>query len=214
MYVNSVRTSYKTYCQGVCVTNNTGFGLTIRFIGPLCNWLQQFTNYYLTHCHLLQTGHSTGAILTSNWTKLNWTELNWTDKVKVTTQLTVSQSAWPDIYYCLTVTVLYLWGANSDERTGLSFVYAAGPCQRRLSLVWVPRDSRPYFTLSDLRLPFSSPRTSRMVTVEVFDPASTRVTELTNIVGLSLYSLRSDHRTENIRCLALDIWEPTERHRF
>jgi hypothetical protein len=32
-----------------------------------------------------------------------------------------------------------------------------------------------YFTVSDLRLPFSSPLTTRRVTVEVFDPASTRV---------------------------------------
>jgi hypothetical protein len=34
----------------------------------------------------------------------------------------VSQSilvSWPDVYYCLTVTVLLLWGALSDERTGL-----------------------------------------------------------------------------------------------
>jgi hypothetical protein len=31
-------------------------------------------------------------------------------------------SWWPDIYYCLTVAVLFLWGALSDERTGLSFV--------------------------------------------------------------------------------------------
>jgi hypothetical protein len=30
--------------------------------------------------------------------------------------------SWPAIYYCLTVTVLLLWGALSDERTGLSFV--------------------------------------------------------------------------------------------
>jgi hypothetical protein len=30
---------------------------------------------------------------------------------------------------CLTVTVMFLWGALSDERTGLS-----GPCQRNLSL--------------------------------------------------------------------------------
>jgi hypothetical protein len=29
-------------------------------------------------------------------------------------------------YYYLTVTVLFLWGALSDERTGLSFVYTAG----------------------------------------------------------------------------------------
>jgi hypothetical protein len=68
-----------------------------------------------------------------------------------------------------------LWGALSDERTGLYFVYAAGPCQRSLSRVRVPWYSRPYFTVSDLRLPFSSPPTTRRVTVEVFDPTSTRV---------------------------------------
>jgi hypothetical protein len=74
----------------------------------------------------------------------------------------------------VTVTVLFLWGALSNERTGLSFIYAAGPCQRSLSLVRVPWDSRPSFTVSDLRLTFSSPPTTRRVTVEVFDPSSTR----------------------------------------
>jgi hypothetical protein len=57
-------------------------------------------------------------------------------QVKVTLRLTVSQSvslgvepiwgSWPDIYYSLTITVLFLWGALSDDRTGLFFVYAAG----------------------------------------------------------------------------------------
>jgi hypothetical protein len=61
---------------------------------------------------------------------------------------------------------LVLWGALSDERTGLSFIiyaagprqrslsrvrvpfiYAAGPRQRSLSQVRVPWDSWPYFTL-------------------------------------------------------------------
>jgi hypothetical protein len=79
--------------------------------------------------------------------------------------------SWPDIYYCLTVTILLLWGALSDERTGLSSV------QCSLSWVRVPWDSQPYFTVSDLRLPFSSPPTTRRVTVEVFDPASTRVSQ-------------------------------------
>jgi hypothetical protein len=51
--------------------------------------------------------------------------------------------------------VLFLWGALSDERMGLSFVYAAGPCQRSLSRVRVPLDLRPYFTVSDLRRFFS-----------------------------------------------------------
>jgi hypothetical protein len=82
---------------------------------------------------------------------------------------------------CVTVTVLFLWGALSDERTGLSFIHAAGPCQRKL------------FTVSDLRLPFSSPPTTRRVTVEVFDPASTRGHSLSfDSVLYYLYSLEAD----------------------
>jgi hypothetical protein len=48
-----------------------------------------------------------------------------------------------------------------------------------------PWDSRPYFTVSNLRLPFSSPPAIRRVTVEVFDPASTRVRNW-NSLSLSL----------------------------
>jgi hypothetical protein len=116
--------------------------------------------------------------------------------VKVTLRLTVSQSVSLGIephlgpmtrYLFLTVTFLFPWGALSDERTGLSFVCAAGPCQRSRSWVLVPWDLRPYFTVSDLRLPFSSPPTNRRVTVEVFDPASTRV-RLTLINWLLLKS--------------------------
>jgi hypothetical protein len=36
-------------------------------------------------------------------------------------------------------------------------------------------------------------------------------TELSVTVGFSLYSLGSDHSTENIRCLAMDLCEPTYR---
>jgi hypothetical protein len=46
-----------------------------------------------------------------------------------------------------------MWGALSDERTGLLFTIAAGPRQRSHSQVRVPRDSWPYFTVSDSRLP-------------------------------------------------------------
>jgi hypothetical protein len=81
----------------------------------------------------------------------------------------------PDFYYRRTVAGLLIWGALSDERMGLSFTIAVGSSQRSHSRVRVPWDSRPYFTVSDLRLPFSSPPTTRRVTVEVFDPASTRV---------------------------------------
>jgi hypothetical protein len=58
---------------------------------------------------------------------------------------------------------------------GSVFVYAAGPCQGSLSRVRVPWYTWPYFTVSDLRLTFSLPPTTRRVTVEVFDPTSTRV---------------------------------------
>jgi hypothetical protein len=71
--------------------------------------------------------------------------------------------------------VLFLWGALSDERTGLSFVYAAGPYQLSISRGRVPWDSRSLVIVSDLRLPFSSPPTTRRVTVEVFDPVFTQV---------------------------------------
>jgi hypothetical protein len=107
-------------------------------------------------------------------------------KVKVILRPTVSRpdslgtkhpfGAYDQIFItCVTVTVLFLWGALSDERSGLSFISSAGPCQRSLLRVRAPWDLRPYFTVSHLRLPFSSPPTTRRVRVEVFDPASTRV---------------------------------------
>jgi hypothetical protein len=65
-------------------------------------------------------------------------------------------------------------GAISDERTGLLFTISAGPRQCSYSWLQVPRDSRPYFTVSDSRLHFSSPPTTRRATVEVFDSACTR----------------------------------------
>jgi hypothetical protein len=96
---------------------------------------------------------------------------------------------------CVTVTVLFLWGALFDERTGLFFIYAAGPCQRNLSLARVPWDSRPYFTVSDLRLPFSSPLTTRRVTVEVFDPASTRGTAVSQLDSFFNQFARTEQKT-------------------
>jgi hypothetical protein len=69
-----------------------------------------------------------------------------------------------------------LYNILSEERMGLLFTIAAGPCQRIYSRVRVPWDSRPYFTVSDSGLPFLSSPTIRRATVEVFDPASTQQT--------------------------------------
>jgi hypothetical protein len=44
----------------------------------------------------------------------------------------------PDLYYCLTVASLLIWGDLSDERPGLSFTIPAGPRQRSHFLVRVP----------------------------------------------------------------------------
>jgi hypothetical protein len=60
------------------------------------------------------------------------------------------------IYCTLIGTFFLFWGALSDERTNLSFVYVSGPRQRSFSRIRVPWDSWPYFTISDLRLPISS----------------------------------------------------------
>jgi hypothetical protein len=76
----------------------------------------------------------------------------------------------PEYYYCQTVAGLLMLSALSDKRTGLSFTIAAGPRQRSHFRVRVPYHSWPYFTASDSRLHFSSPLTTRRVTVEVFDP--------------------------------------------
>jgi hypothetical protein len=95
-----------------------------------------------------------------------------------------------------------MWGTFSDETTGLSFIIAAGARQRSHSRARGQWDSRPYFAVSDSRLPFSSPPTTLRATVEVFDPASSRETELTTS-GLATYSRLMDQRTENTASLLL-----------
>jgi hypothetical protein len=79
-----------------------------------------------------------------------------------------------DFYWCQIVAGLLVWGALSEERTGLSFTIVAGPRQRSHFWVRVPWDSwsYEYFTVSNSRPSFSSHPTTRRVTVEVFEPAS------------------------------------------
>jgi hypothetical protein len=115
----------------------------------------------------------------------NWTpsdELEYESESYVTTDCQSASLSWNKapfwglrqyLDYCLTIAGLLMWGALSDERTGLSFTIAAGPRQGSHSRVRVLWDSRPYFTVSDSRLPFSSPPTTRRATVEVLDPVST-----------------------------------------
>jgi hypothetical protein len=88
-----------------------------------------------------------------------------------------------------------MWGALSDEGTGLSFKIASGPRQRSHSRARVPN-----ITDSDLWLPFSSPPTTRRNTVEVFDPASTLDSILLNWTLLYNHVARTTQRTLHLYC--------------
>jgi hypothetical protein len=140
-------------------------------------WLSKTRSTGPRACSLPLSRMTDDESLVTHWTPLQV-------KVKVTLRLTVSQSVSLGVEPHLRLMTRYLllfdfyglvlWGALS----------AAGARQRSHSRVRVPWDSWPYFTVSDLRLPFSSPHTTRRVTVEVFDPASTRVISPTNELWL------------------------------
>jgi hypothetical protein len=110
---------------------------------------------------------------------------------------------WPDFYSCQTVAGFLMWGTLSHERAGLSFTFAAGTRQHSHFRIRVPWDSRPYFTVSGSRVPFSSPPTTRRATVEVFDPASTRDSPppksmIWSSLGFLLYHVGTDRQSKHL----------------
>jgi hypothetical protein len=106
-----------------------------------------------------------------------------------------------DLYYCQTDAGLLMWGALSDERTGLSFAIAICPRQRSHSRVRIPWNSWPYFTVLDSRLPFSSPPTTRRATVEVFDPASTRIMSHSSVHVTLYWLLETMEKCLSVACM-------------
>jgi hypothetical protein len=91
-----------------------------------------------------------------------------------------------------------MWGAFSEERTGLSFTIVPGPRQRSHFWVRIQWGWWPYFTVSDSRLPFSSPHTTRRVTVEVFDPTFTRDVSLTESESKSESYITADGQSASL----------------
>jgi hypothetical protein len=74
------------------------------------------------------------------------------------------------------------------------------PCQRSHFRVRDRCDTRPYFTVSDFRLHFSSPPATRRVTMEVFDPASTRVAALPASELFFITTLHGQQRKHSFYC--------------
>jgi hypothetical protein len=144
-----------------------------RVLGPneWFYWTNELQQYQTTKCNT----HFWIFFYSQLGTLGRWllTSLSWF-LPRLTAYCRVSTGSHDQI--CITLCdsyALVFWDALSDERTVLSFVYAGGTRQRSHSCVRVPWDSWPYFTVSDLRFSFSSPPTTRRVTVEIFEPSST-----------------------------------------
>jgi hypothetical protein len=174
--------------MGLSLVNMLGLSSSVHFAHIACYWKFFLLHYTQVPCQsrLCKADHAylTYLMLQRQLSRVNCRKLESESESYVTTDGQSDSLSWnkapiwglrPDFYYCRTVAGLLMWSALSDERLGLSFVYPAGSSQGSHSRVPVPWDSRPYVTVSDLRLPFSSPPTTRRVTVEVFDPVSTRV---------------------------------------
>jgi hypothetical protein len=120
------------------------------------------SNYYQGYCEGILTTESEEPYVTTDdqSASLSWNKA----------------SIWglrPHFYYYQTVASLLMWSDLSDKRTGLTFTIASDPRQRSHFPVRVPWDSWSYFMVSDSRLSFSSPPTTRRATVDVSDHAST-----------------------------------------
>jgi hypothetical protein len=120
--------------------------------------VQSFTTLLLArNLNWLTLNYWTLSSLTNGWSRIKV-------KVKIffTTDGQLVSLSWcqapiwglrPHFYYRQAIADLLIWGAVSDERTGLPFTVSDGPRQCSHSRVLVPGDSWPYFTVSDSRLP-------------------------------------------------------------
>jgi hypothetical protein len=109
----------------------------------------------------------------SNRVELSWVECYVTTDGQPASLSWYKAPIWglrPDLYYLYDNYGLILVGRPLWREDGSDFYICcwALPAQSFFGHIW------PYFSVSHLRLPFSSSPTTRRVTVEVFDPASTR----------------------------------------
>jgi hypothetical protein len=164
------------------------------------NWSQQFTNHYLTHCHL-PIGHPTGTILLA---ELNWCESQSESYFRPTVNKAPIWGLRPDYYYCQTVSSFFMGGALSDERPGQSFTISVSPRQRIHSWVRVSWDWQPFLLSQIRKFLFSSPLTTRRATVQVFDPTSTGIDCLVSCQSQSYLTI--DGQSASLSWYQAPIW--------
>jgi hypothetical protein len=138
----------------------------------------------LIHCSNWLNSQAGGHLSPTSYSS-NCSLKTLSNQVKVTLWLTVSQSVSLGVKPHLGLMTRYLLPFDSYglvfvgrplwREDGSAFCICCWPLPVQSFSVRIPWYSGPYFTVSDLRLPFSSPLMTRRVTVEAFDPSSTRV---------------------------------------
>jgi hypothetical protein len=127
----------------------------IEFIAHLYNLLLYFRSHCMTQ-YVFSSPSSSTAASRSSKSKQSQSQSYVTTDGQSASLSWCQAPIWglrPDFCYCQTLAGLLMWGALSDERTGLPFTIAVGPRQCSHYWVRVPRDSCPYFTVSNSRLP-------------------------------------------------------------
>jgi hypothetical protein len=119
-------------CPGFAWLIRRALDSMIEFIGPLYNWLQQFTNHYLTHCHLLPTGHSrllttlhhsTTPLYSKSKSHCDWRSVSQSVSLGVEPHLGFMTR----YLLCLTVTVLFFVGRPLWRKDGSVFCICCWP---------------------------------------------------------------------------------------
>jgi hypothetical protein len=133
--------------MGLSLMNMFGLSSRVYFAHTTCYW-KLYLLYYtqvLCHCRIYRTDHASLTYLMLQW------QLSHLNDYCVILRLRISQSvslgiehppgAHDQIFIApRLIRSCFCGGALSDERMGLSFVYAAGPFQRSVSRVLVPWD--------------------------------------------------------------------------